>query len=441
MGPNELGTLGTLGTLGAGGRQIDMIRPRTHSVPALARDNKGLIAVCALFVVFWLSFANFSVGGDGWYYFSFVQRLFGDRSSSSATGYGFGVGIMNAPFYGAEQLVVSVVTIPGIRAPDQAVIAVASLFWIVVALTSSWWLLARLDLPHPGLALGVAFFGTPVWFYGSFLPSYSHAADAAIWSLSMVGLYQILHREKSWYRFGTGVALALAIAVRSANVGALVGVCLALVAYKRTRDAAWVAGVTGGVYGLLIAIPLFLGTSLIRYHGANILTDTTGLSPLSPVRMLFTLHRGLFLWTPVAALSVAGLVIAIRRGRNRPFLVALAAAAAGLLLTYTNVKTWDAAGSFSSRFLAAPLVFYAVGMASLFDAARGYFRLAVMAIAVVAAAFAVFVGMNQSFGSRISDGVDTIIGNYFDGGRSPADFAHLAWSRSHLRQILHRVAG
>jgi len=197
------------------------------------RDTWWLGSV-ALFVVFALNFGAFRVFGDGTQYYSFVQRLFGDRSD--ATGYNFGVGLMNAPFYGVARLVQAAgVSSFGGHSLTAASITVSSIFWVVVAASASAWLLAKLELRHRALAVGASVFGTPVWYYGSFSPSYSHAADAGAFSLASVGLYHLVTRGGLRSCVVAGAAFALSVAVRPFNAGALAGALIALVAYGRRR--------------------------------------------------------------------------------------------------------------------------------------------------------------------------------------------------------------
>src|SRR5262249_41735169 len=48
------------------------------------------------------------------------------------------------------------------------------------------------------------------------------------------------------------------------------------------------------------------------------------IKPQAPLWMLFTTRRGLFLWTPLTAVSIAGIVLLIRRlPARRPYLLGL----------------------------------------------------------------------------------------------------------------------
>src|SRR5262249_22305715 len=87
----------------------------------------------------------------------------------------------------------------------------------------------------------------------------------------------------------------------------------------------------------------------------------------APVQMLFTLRRGLFIWTPLTAFATVGFVLLAHRDRrHRPFLLALGASALGLLLIHVfwgGGFAWTGGGSFSQRFLTALFPLFLVGTA------------------------------------------------------------------------------
>src|SRR4029079_1527970 len=91
----------------------------------------------------------------------------------------------------------------------------------------------------------------------------------------------------------------------------------------------------------------------------------TDFSVTARLKMLFTLHRGLFVFTPLTFFATVGFVLLLRRDRrNRPFLLTLGVSAAALLLIHSFWgKLWDGGGSFSQRFLTALFPFFLVGTA------------------------------------------------------------------------------
>jgi len=97
--------------------------------------------------------------------------------------------------------------------------------------------------------------------------------------------------------------------------------------------------------------------------------------PTIPARMLFSDHRGLFLWTPLAAAAAIGFAFALqaRKGQSREhrwFLVSLLAAALALLLVHVFWPRWDGGFAFSQRFLTGLFPLYLIGVAELVRRAR-----------------------------------------------------------------------
>jgi hypothetical protein len=393
--------------------------------------DRDTTVVAILFIVFALNFGAYRVFGDGAQYYSFVQRLFGDRPDAS--GYNFGVGLMNAPFYGVAKAVGAVVG--HVARLERASITIASLSWALAAALISIRIVRALQLPAAAFCGGVALFGTPVWYYASFSPSYSHAADAATFALAAAGALGVWRSQALRWRVATGAALGLAIAVRPFNLGVAAGCVLALAVYRRFGDALIVSASAVCTTGVLLVLPLSLGLSLTnRVDGTSVSAGSVGLAPLSPLRMLFTPHRGLFIWTPVAFLAVIGLSFLLRRHRDRGYLVTLTAMGLGLLLMYVGLDWWDGGWSFSQRLLASPVALYAVGLGGLLAVTDRSRRYVVMAVALAATLWSVFLGMNHAFGASQPDGAFAVARK-----RSVDEFLHRMWSYSRVRHLVDRA--
>jgi len=399
----------------------------------LGRTDKLVLAVLAVFVFFSLNFGADRVFGDGVNYYSLTQRIFGDRHGGS--GYNFGVGIMNVPFYGAAK--VASVGAGHEQRLERASITIASITWVLLAAILSWWILAKLELPGRPLALAAAIFGTPVWYYASFSPAYSHATDAAAFALASWAMFGLWSSPALAWRLGAAGALGLAVAVRPFNAGVAAGAVFALAAFRHFRDAIIVGVGAIASYLALAAVPYALGLSFTRRVDGTEIADTAlGFSPLSPLRMLVTNHRGLFIWTPVTLLAVVGLALLIRDHPSRPFLVTLAAMGAGLVLMNLALKPWDAGWSFSERYLASPVTLYAVGVAGLLASTRAWSHTAAAAAAIIFTGWSLLIGMNHAFGASQSDGAIAVATK-----RSPSEFVHRAWAYSRLRHVVDKLHG
>jgi hypothetical protein len=389
-----------------------------------------------VFVVFALNFGAYAISGDGTVYYAFVQRLFGDVPSAS--GYNFGTGLMNAPFYGVAKIVQAVV---GARA-DRVLpgsITIASIAYVLLAIALSAWLIRQLGLPHGWAAAVLAVFGSPLWYYASFDPSYTHAADAAAFSLTAAALWQVFAHEDIGWRIALGAALGLEVAVRPFNASLTVGAFVALIAWRRLRDALVVGSTAVVCIGALLLVPRFLGTAL----GTQNAITKSGLftfSALVPLKMLVTDERGLFIWTPTTLLGTIGVVLLLRtRSRFDPFLSTLTAMVVCLLVSYGFFSAWDAGWSFSQRYLAAPLPFYAIGLARLFATRPRMARIRVVALIAVTVLWSVFLGMTHAFESHTfeppaNDGAIELAGTQANTG-----FFRLVWKYSGVRSLVRDI--
>jgi hypothetical protein len=428
---------------GAGVRQVrsqdgEDSLSRMRAAKKLISAEAGVVAALAVWIMFALNFGDYKVVGDGLDYFSFDQRLFGDRPSGS--GYNFGTGLLNAPFYGAAKIADSLrhVAAGGVGLPEAS-ITLASITYIASAAVISTLLLRRLELGFRGWAIAAAIFGTPIWYYGSFSPSYTHAADAAVFAAGAWCLWHLVAERTLTWAVAFGAVLGLATTVRPFNAACAVAAVLILAVQRRVRDAAATGVAAATTYGALLLIPLALGTGLrTRASGAIVAPDHVfGVAPLTPLRMLFSIHRGLYVWTPVTLLATAGFVLALLRARGsaRTFLTILGGMALALLLVNVSLTWWDGGWSFSMRYLSSLLPVWAIGIAALLEALRGRARSVAAAAIVAATAWSLFLGMNHAFGGA------SLHSSAWDVARlrGPESFLHKTWSYSRIRHVTQRL--
>jgi hypothetical protein len=376
------------------------------------------------------SLGTFSVSGDGEWHYAFLQRLFGDREQAYA--YQFGVAVWQVPFYA----VASLVDLVGPDMREQAV-GVAAAAALLLTLWLSWRLLDAAMLPTRLGVLLVVILGTPLWYYVLYAPSYSHAVDAAVFTAAALALLRALQTGSVGWILGFGAALGALPVIRYANVAVLPGFVLPLLLHRRWRASAQTVvaaacsgaalAVTPLVFGIAYGTPSTQETpDVANAAGA---TARVAFDPLVPLKMLFTLQRGIFLWTPLTALAVVGIILLARsRPDLRGYLAGLVLAGIGLLFAYSFwANSWHGDSSFSQRFLTALLPLFLIGTAEVVRRSR-----LALAVAVLAAAWSVFIGLNHFYGyegASGDDGVDDIVGLYFNGERTPAGFTRLIGAR------------
>lgn len=365
---------------------------RGSSVIAFVRREWLVLSSAAIWIVFVVNFSALKVSSsDEMVQYTFVRRLYGD--ASHALGYYFGLGLLEAPFYGIGKLIdhAGLHTVAGDPVRPAAVALGLGLLS-----TFAWPLLASvmqdMRLPGAGFAILAAAFGTPFFYYATFVPGKDHAVDALLISAVVYLSYRYCRSDgrEQWTTVALGAVFGFAYTVRYFDGAAAVMLVLLLALWRRWRDAAVVAGVSAVVCGLLFLVPFGLGVHV--FSGGNYSPDTVlTFAPLNPLRMLFTNHRGFFVWSPVSVLSVLGLALLFRsRPAHRRFLTAVCAMAVGLMAAYALVTFWDGTWTFGQRFFTPLFPIVALGLAGLIDAVP---RTAVAA-ASVAATWSLFLAFN-----------------------------------------------
>jgi hypothetical protein len=226
------------------------------------------------------------------------------------------------------------------------------------------------------------------------------------------------------------VVVGVATSVRYFEAALGGGLLLALLWFRRPREAGLLAVSAAVTYGLLAAVPVALGVHLF---GGGYQVGLLRWSPESPFNMLFTLKRGLLVWTPVTALAAVGYALLARRRPDlRPYLGTLGVCALALLLAQALVPFWDAGWSFSQRYLTPLFPLFAIGIAGLLE-----WRPRLVAVLSAAAiAWTLFLAMTMQTLSydETKGGVDELI--QLAGGQSPGSYAFGVYHISHLRVLV-----
>ena len=220
---------------------------------------------------------------------------------------------------------------------------------------------------------------TPLVYYLYLAPSYSHALTAFTSGAFFLYWWRTRRAERAatWFRWGllAGVLflahwndVVLAIPVFAVEASRLLrgdGTRRAGASVRRLLACASAAGLGF----ILTASPQFCvwqyfhGRPWVRHS-----VDLIGFTPGGLWGTLFSSRHGLFVWTPVALLAVAGLFRLFRRDRE----LAGIALAALLLLVASNctVRDWWGGASFGMRRMVSATPLFALGFAVLLDDLR-----------------------------------------------------------------------
>lgn len=111
--------------------------------------------------------------------------------------------------------------------------------------------------------------------------------------------------------------------------------------------------------------------------------------------VLFSSEHGLFTWTPILALAVAGLFLASRAAKSVTLLLALAAAA--FYYVISSYPYWHGMASFGNRFFISLTPIFIFGLALLLQRVASFFPSPGRAFAVSSALLALLVLWNMGF--------------------------------------------
>jgi len=337
-----------------------------------------------------------------------------------------GSAILWAPFYLAADAGVrmaramgSTVPADGYSRPYLAAVAYSSALYGFLALLLSVHV-ARRVVGRGHLAAVIIWIGTPLFFYMYLAPAMSHANSAFAVAL-FVAAWLVVRERWSLPGFVVlGALAALMTMVREQDAFFAVGAAIDFfwtlgrdIREGRREDAAdrAMAALAGAaVFGLVFVPQAWAYLVLNGRVGpeASVAAKMVWTSPWS-LLVLFSPEHGFLFWTPLALLSLGGLVALAATPRPSPtagadarrIAICLLAMFATQVYISGAVESWTVAGAFGQRRFIGTSVLLVTGMAAAFELARGSSR------RLVAAAAAVLiwwnVGLMVQFGANLMD--------------------------------------
>jgi hypothetical protein len=351
---------------------------------------KALIALFLIFSIFGLLFGRIIIAGDGISYYALTVSLLRDHdfdlknqkrqiksvkapinpiTAKPASLYSCGFALIYAPFvYAAEQ---SSSWSPSAypqnnEIPFQHALGVFIGSFILALLAA---ILAFLFLKNSGASVWISlliiiliFAGTPLMFFTFVMPCYSHAADTF---LTTAIFFLVFSKINFHIRNALlGIALALSILLRNNNIVLLVPALGGLLFLQRKEGwkiafATLIEIFVGAVPFLIVHIRFNLSQyGKILATGYRIQTEYGFLA-----EMLFHPWAGLFVWTPITALALIGLVIGSLA--RKPLSVISLIAVLSVLFTVQFQPNWWGGYSFGLRFVTHLYFFWIVGLFEL----------------------------------------------------------------------------
>lgn len=330
-----------------------------------------------------------------------------------------GTALLWSPFYLAAHAGVRAaraagaeVAADGFSPPYVAAIAFGSalLAWLGLLLVHDA-LRRRGGVGEPAATLAVAalWLGTPLLYYTTVAPGFSHAAS--VFAVSLVAWLALRldalaeTRLRDWAAAGAAVGLAGLVREQDALYGILPG---GVLVWHTLRTGAWGRGAARGALLLGTAVLVFT-PQLLAYEAINgayapsrLVARKMSWSSPHFLEVLFSPGHGLFLWSPLLLVAVAGLGTALVRRRPPRMLPLLALALVLQVWINGAVESWSQAGAFGSRRFVGATVLFAFGLGSLFESwtARGW-RVPAAALALLAAWWN--VSLMVQFGLNLMD--------------------------------------
>lgn len=361
--------------------------------------------------------------GDEIQYFAYLRSLWFDRDLSFdneyryfydrgiARGFGFretflelatdtglrlnfgtmGCAILWAPFYaaadaavGAARLLGVDVAADGYSRPYLAAVTYGSAVYGFLAILVSA-AVARRVVGRSRLAAALVWVSTPLLFYMYVAPGMAHACSAFVVS-AFVAVW--LRVRQHWSIPGTaalGAVGALMVMVREQDVLIAIGPALdfAVALGRAVRSARppgarrlTIAALTGAVVAALIYLPQVVAYLALygRIGPAPQVTGKMVWTAPHALDVLFSPEHGFFLWTPLAAVSIIGLVWLVVRpsaggdlgtGSARWIGILALVMVAGQVYVNGSIETWSQAGAFGQRRFVALTVFLVLGTAQV----------------------------------------------------------------------------
>lgn len=255
---------------------------------------------------------------------------------------------------------------------------------------------------YAGLAIWL---GTPLLFYMYVAPPFSHACSAFAVAL-FVNVW--LHVRRSWTArgaFALGLSAALLAMVREQDVflalGPLVDFAWSARSSLRARPVitATLAGLGGTLLGYLPQLLAYKALNGYPGPAEHVQRKMYWYAPHG-LQVLASPEHGLFFWTPLAVLALAGLFVV----RERIVAASLMIMVASQVYVAGSVESWTVAGAFGQRRFVNLTIILVIGLTALWAAAAARkSRLSVsLAVAVTVCAWWNLALMAQ-FATRLMD--------------------------------------
>jgi hypothetical protein len=264
--------------------------------------------------------------------------------------YSCGTALLQMPFFVMAQVYSAINGIPvkGYEKPFQLAVLFAALFYLFLALVlmRRWMLLLAIKKTHITLLQVLLVFATPVFYYASFDAAFSHIYSLFAVQLFTYLLLGILVNKKHQLILPAGIALGLVILLRPINAMVLVfvpfvagaaGHLQALFHLFAKRPVTVVTAALAGV-GVFMLHPMAVWLQTGNWRINTYLYEAFHFNDPHFFDILFSFQKGLFLYTPLAALAVMAVIYFVWR---KNYLLFFLFSLGFLSITYVFSSWWN----------------------------------------------------------------------------------------------------
>lgn len=360
------------------------------------KTQKTFLIIFIIYLLGYFSHALYlkkTVYGDGIFYYSWVRSMVVDHNINftneyeyfhinqplTATGlvankYAIGPALLwTAPFIVTHAILHG----SGYELPYQLHVGTTSVFFALFGLVLLYRLLRQFFKETPALLTTLAIaFATNLFFYGSLDTVNSHALSFFAATLYLTFLLQ---EKKNWVAIG--ISLGLLGLIRTQDF--LYGILL-IPLFVHRSGVRCVIGLLLGFLPQLISWQALYGT----FWASPYLTSGESFNLFKPhvLSVLFSLKNGLFLYSPILVLGIAGLLFWKNQLRNWMVSVLILE-----LFVVATWSTWWQGASYGGRMFASSLPLFACGIAHVVDQVTQKKILTFRALAVL---ITTLVGLN-----------------------------------------------
>ncbi|HSE40694.1 MAG TPA: hypothetical protein VLH08_08005 [Acidobacteriota bacterium] len=254
---------------------------------------------------------------------------------------------------------------------DALGVFIGSVLFSLTSLLLSYKLLKHFELDtHLALFFSFAVFcGTPLIFYTFTTPSFSHAADAFLFS----AIFYLAIRKVRMRNVFLGFFLGLSVLLRNVNAFVILPIVVWVLYFEHKEGKHLLRSLAEIAAGGLPIVTIQLSYNFAQY-GSFFATGypvPIAERPQHVLDMIVSLKRmlvdpslGLFVWSPVALLSLCGLIIGcIKRNKESVLAIMCFVSVVGALCFF---RVMTPGATFGNRFLSHIFILWVVGLYELF---------------------------------------------------------------------------